>query len=114
MKSIGTVILYFGFILIVSIISKSLKKSGRNNTQNGPYRPGQSMPVNRPSSMAHTHSAPNSHETYNGRMRDNSTGAQPHVHETRKYKSMADASQLPKGYILLNGEPVRVADLEGK
>ena len=41
-------------------------------------------------------------------------GTMPHKHEKNHYTSMADASKLPKGYILLNGEPVRVADLEGK
>jgi hypothetical protein len=52
--------------------------------------------------------------TYNKKSFFNESGAQPHVHETKKYKSMSDASKLPPGYILLNGEPVRVADLEGK
>ena len=52
--------------------------------------------------------------TYNKKSFFNDSGAQPHRHETKKYKSMADASSLPPGYILLNGEPVRVADLEGK
>ena len=45
---------------------------------------------------------------------NNNPGAMPHKHEKNHYTAMADASKLPKGYILLNGEPVRVADLEGK
>ena len=52
--------------------------------------------------------------TYNKKTLFNDSGAQPHKHENKKYKSMADASNLPPGFILLNGEPVRVADLEGK
>jgi hypothetical protein len=52
--------------------------------------------------------------TYNKKSFFNDSGAQPHRHETKKYKSMAYASNLPPVYILLNGEPVRVADLEGK
>lgn len=42
------------------------------------------------------------------------SGAMPHKHEKGHYTSMPDVSKLPPGYILLNGEPVRVADLEGK
>ncbi len=32
----------------------------------------------------------------------------------KNYTATCDASKLPKGYILLNGEPVRVADLDEK
>ena len=67
------------------------------------------------SSMPHEHSKPGQYVSFNKKNFMNSAGAQPHVHESRKYTtSMADASKLPPGYILLNGEPVRVADLEGK
>ena len=67
------------------------------------------------SSMPHTHAKPGQYDTFNKKNFLNSAGAQPHVHESRKYiASMSDASKLPPGYILLNGEPVRVADLEGK
>ena len=67
------------------------------------------------SSMPHEHAKPGQYVSYNKRNFMNTAGAQPHVHEAKKYTaSMADASKLPPGYILLNGEPVRVADLEGK
>ena len=52
--------------------------------------------------------------TYSQKTHNAKPGAMPHKHETRHYTSMSDASNLPQGYILLNGEPVRVADLEGK
>ena len=61
-----------------------------------------------------TYNKPGKHVTYNKKSICNTAGAQPHIHETGKYRSMSDASKLPPGYILLNGEPVRVADLEGK
>ena len=115
---------YIGILIVFSILSKSIKKSnsaknngnygGNDGGNRGAYRPSQAMPVNRPSAMSHTHAVPASYETYNGKTRYNTAGAQPHVHDNRKYTSMADASHLPKGYILLNGEPVRVADLENK
>ena len=61
-----------------------------------------------------TYNKPGKHVTFNKKSIFNTAGAQPHVHETGKYRSMSDASKLPPGYILLNGEPVRVADLDGK
>lgn len=66
------------------------------------------------SSIPHEHAKPGQYVSYNKKNFMNTAGAQPHVHEARKYTSMSDASKLPPGYILLNGEPVRVADLEGK
>ncbi len=66
------------------------------------------------SAMPHEHTQPGKYQTYNKKRMDNSAGAQPHKHETRKYTSMSDASKLPKGYILLNGEPVKVSDLDNK
>lgn len=66
------------------------------------------------SSMPHEHAKSGQYVSYNKKNFMNTAGAQPHVHESRKYTSMSDASKLPPGYILLNGEPVRVADLEGK
>ena len=66
------------------------------------------------SAMPHEHKRAGSYDTFNKKSPVNTAGAQPHVHETKKYTSMSDASKLPPGYILLNGEPVRVADLEGK
>ena len=70
--------------------------------------------VSNPGSMPHQHKPANVYETYNRKSSKNDSGTMPHKHETSHYTSMADASKLPKGYILLNGEPVRVADLEGK
>lgn len=70
--------------------------------------------VKEASAQHHTHRAPGKYDTFNKKSLFNTQGAQPHIHETKKYSSMPDASKLPPGYILLNGEPVRVADLEGK
>lgn len=67
---------------------------------------------NESGTMPHKHSEKGVYETFN--RRGNASGTMPHKHETGHYTSMADASKLPPGYILLNGEPVRVADLEGK
>ena len=64
--------------------------------------------------MPHRHRESGVYDTYNRKSFRNDTGAMPHRHEKGHYTSMADASKLPPGYILLNGEPVRVADLEGK
>ena len=66
--------------------------------------------------MKHTHRRPGKYDTFNKKTKFHSkeSGSMPHEHRNEKYVSMADASNLPKGYILLNGEPVRVADLEGK
>ncbi len=50
----------------------------------------------------------------NGKFHSTESGSMAHDKESGRYRSMADASQLPPGYILLNGEPVRVADLEDK
>ena len=102
---------FFVYIVIFGVIILRLVK-GKNGAKRN--MSGGRTVVNNPSSMPHTHREPGYHDTYNRKTPYNTAGAQPHVHETRKYKSMADASQLPKGYILLNGEPVRVADLEGK
>jgi hypothetical protein len=59
---------------------------------------------------------PVKYDTFNkkGKFHSKESGSMPHSHKQEKYVSMADASNLPKGYILLNGEPVRVADLEDK
>ena len=70
--------------------------------------------INNPGAMPHKHKPANVYETYNKKSPRNDSGTMPHKHEKNHYTSMADASKLPKGYILLNGEPVRVADLEGK
>ncbi len=70
--------------------------------------------IDNPGAMPHQHKPANVYETYNKKSPRNDSGTMPHKHEKDHYTSMADASKLPKGYILLNGEPVRVADLEGK
>ncbi len=85
-------------LIIWSIISALKKKRGAAET--GMQQ--QNMPTKK-------------YDTYNKKSLFRESGSMPHKHETKKYtSSMADASKLPPGYILLNGEPVRVADLEGK
>ncbi|WP_026494933.1 hypothetical protein [Butyrivibrio sp. WCD3002] len=64
--------------------------------------------------MPHNHRESGTYDTFNRKSIFNTSGSMPHVHSEGHYTSMADASKLPPGYILLNGEPVRVADLEGK
>ncbi len=66
------------------------------------------------SSMPHVHSTPGMYKTYTQKSHNSGKGAMPHKHETKKYTSQIDTSKLPPGYILLNGEPVRVADLENR
>ncbi len=76
-----------------------------------------------PGTIPHSHQEKKYHNTESGSMfrkresgkfHSTESGSMAHDRGTGKYRSMADASQLPPGYILLNGEPVRVADLEGK
>ena len=104
------IIIYAAFILIAFIpgIMKRIEK-GQNSQMPG-------AGANRPeaSSMPHKHKKDGVYETYSRKTHDKNSGAMPHKHETKHYTSMCDASNLPKGYILLNGEPVRVADLEDK
>ena len=71
-------------------------------------RPSQS------SAMPHQHKPAGKYESYSKKTHNRQSGAMPHKHEKDHYTSMPDVSTLPPGYILLNGEPVRVADLEGK
>ena len=66
------------------------------------------------SEMPHRHEKPSVYKSFSKKTHNTAPGAMPHKHETKHYTSMADASKLPKGYILLNGEPVRVADLDEK
>ncbi len=89
-------------VVIVLVIAAKKKRVTRINLNNNP------------GAMPHQHKPSNVYETYNRKSSRNDSGAMPHKHEKNHYTSMADASKLPKGYILLNGEPVRVADLEGK
>ena len=131
-------------IIVVYVLFKAKlgKKKGPNNTAQTKY-PSQSnqqgrqmatyaqrnQPGNRagnqydrpnaglfhePSAMPHEHRKSGVYDTYNKKSWRNDSGTMPHKHEKGHYTSMMDTSKLPKGYILLNGEPVRVADLEGK
>ena len=69
------------------------------------------MPYRETSAMPHKHREKGVYDTANRHKKDNSDGTMPHSHNEVKYKSI-DVATLPKGYILLNGEPVRTADLE--
>ena len=82
--------------------------SPRPQANVGAYRP------NSASAMPHEHRQSGVYDTYNRKNGRNDAGTMPHKHDSGHYTSMMDVSKLPKGYILLNGEPVRVADLEGK
>ncbi len=93
-------ILFYVLVIAVVVITKKKKITKIN--------------VSNPGAMPHEHKPANVYETYNKKSPRNDSGTMPHKHEKSHYTSMADASKLPKGYILLNGEPVRVADLEGK
>ena len=98
MEGLLSVAIYVVIIVLV-IISRKKRVTKINNSVGA---------------MPHVHKPANVYETYNKKSSRNDSGAMPHKHEKNHYTSMADASKLPKGYILLNGEPVRVADLEGK
>ena len=91
------------YVVIIAAVIVGRKKKFTKMTEN-----------RNPGAMPHQHKPANVHETYNRRSPRNDSGAMPHKHEKNHYTAMADASKLPKGYILLNGEPVRVADLEEK
>ncbi len=99
--------LFIAFLAIVGILPKLLEQGTKG--ENGKITAPDSK-----SSMPHRHKKEGVYETYSKKTHDTKPGAMPHKHETKHYTSMADASNLPKGYILLNGEPVRVADLEDK
>ena len=105
-KTLLYIIILF-FIGIPRII-----KNVRRNREN--QMPGAAAQKPEASAMPHKHKREGVYETYSRKTHNARPGAMPHKHETRHYTSMSDASNLPKGYILLNGEPVRVADLEGK
>ncbi len=105
-------ILYVGVIIFVSNYVRKRKRNLPGNQGNSPM-----SPVTREreaSSMPHKHRPAGHYDTFNKKRFGQEPGAMPHKHEKDHYRSMADASKLPPGYILLNGEPVRVADLEGK
>lgn len=94
--------------------SMSVFKRGAGVQESDDLESSTQRHVKEASAQPHTHRAPGKYDTFNKKSLFNTQGAQPHIHETKKYSSMPDASKLPPGYILLNGEPVRVADLEGK
>ena len=104
-------LLFYGAV-VFSIVRTIRKKKGL------PTRDFKTMiPTGKESgAMPHAHAKPGKYDTYNKKTKFHSkeSGSMPHEHKNDKYRSMADASNLPKGYILLNGEPVRVADLEDK
>ena len=110
-------IIYLIFIIIAFIpgIVKQTQK-GQNPQMPGqnPQMPGGGTRKSETSAMPHKHKKDGVYETYSRKTHDTKPGAMPHKHEKGHYTSMCDASNLPKGYILLNGEPVRVADLEDK
>ena len=92
---------------------------GRTNTnvagnRANSYAPQMQVRPAQSSAMPHVHRPSGVYDTYNKKSGRNDSGTMPHKHESGHYTSMMDVSKLPKGYILLNGEPVRVADLEGK
>ncbi|WP_029231169.1 hypothetical protein [Butyrivibrio sp. VCB2006] len=99
-----------GIILAVVKANKKKQKNGATIAANAPKK----YDTYRNKKYDTFNKKPGKYDTFNKKSIFNTSGAQPHVHETRKYTSMSDASKLPPGYILLNGEPVRVADLEGK
>lgn len=103
-------LLYLIILLFIGIprIIKNVRRSRENQM------PGAAAQRPEASAMPHKHKREGVYETYSRKTHNARPGAMPHKHETRHYTSMSDASNLPKGYILLNGEPVRVADLEGK
>ena len=104
------VVIYLIFILIAcvpSIVKRTQK--GKNPKMSGTIPQKSEAP-----SMPHKHKKDGVYESYSSKTHNANAGAMPHKHETAHYTSMCDASKLPKGYILLNGEPVRVADLEDK
>ena len=103
-------LLYLIILLFICIprIVKNVRRSRENQM------PGAAAQRPEASAMPHKHKREGVYETYSRKTHNARPGAMPHKHETRHYTSMSDASNLPKGYILLNSEPVRVADLEGK
>ena len=130
MEELISGVIYILFMVgVVKILRKTVwKNSSSKGTTTGSFSANGTMPTItsqptfttqqvRPaqsSAMPHVHKPANQYETYSKKTHNRQSGAMPHKHEKGHYTSMADASKLPPGYILLNGEPVRVADLEGK
>ena len=97
-------VLFIIFLAVIGVLPRILDKGGKGANPVSKAKP----------SMPHRHKKEGVYETYSKKTHDTRPGAMPHKHVTKHYTSMADASNLPKGYILLNGEQVRVADLEDK
>lgn len=118
--SIAIWIIIIGAVLIRNKKTKSQSSNvspAQNNVrqpsaQNNVWKPSARDIVMQSSSMPHVHKADGVYETYNKKSRRNDSGSMPHEHDRGHYKPMPDVSTLPKGYVLLNGEPVRVADLD--
>ena len=91
-------------IIVVCYVWYSVKKAKKN----APKQASES------SAMPHQHRKPGQYDTHNPKRRDNSNGTIPHEHATNALRKRVDVASLPKGYILLNGEPVKVSDLENK
>ena len=110
------VVMVFG---IISLIGSAAKKNKNKNTKttvntmrpSAPQGYGGAMASKESSAMPHVHREAGVYDTANRRRRDNSTGSMPHKHNEARTKYI-DVATLPKGYILLNGEPVRTKDLE--
>ena len=104
-------LLFYGAVVFY-IVRTIRKKKGLPTKDLGTFIPA----AKESGAIPHKHAKPGKYDTFNKKTKFHSreSGSMPHEHSNKKYRSMADASNLPKGYILLNGEPVRVADLEGK
>ena len=120
--SIAIWIIIIGAVLIRNKKTKSQNSNASSaqssvrqpSVQNSVWKPSARGIVMQSSSMPHVHKADGVYETYNKKSRRNDSGSMPHEHDRGHYKPMPDVSTLPKGYVLLNGEPVRVADLDNK
>lgn len=88
-------------IIVICYVWYSVKKAKKNMQKQS-------------SAMPHEHRKPGQYDTHNPKRRDNSNGTIPHEHATNALRKRVDVASLPKGYILLNGEPVKVSDLENK
>lgn len=86
----------------------------QTNANAGGKQPGMYVTKSSSGSMPHVHRPSGMYDTFNKKNARNDSGSMPHKHEEEHYRSSMDSAKLPKGYILLNGEPVRVADLEDK
>jgi hypothetical protein len=111
--SIAIWIIIIGAVLIRNKKTKS-QNSNASSSQSSVRQQSMQIGGRQSSSMPHVHKADGVHETYNKKSRRNDSGSMPHEHDRGHYKPMPDVSTLPKGYVLLNGEPVRVADLDNK